>query len=89
MIICHACIGDLVAILYAVQSLDPKDELPRTYQLMFQDLPTGENETLVYTGENDAVLAFAAWLAADAPEDVIKACKQLRARIKSKGKFLP
>ena len=77
MLIATCCIGDSLVTLTkpvplrakGVTSAEFADEVMTAdfYNLTFTDLPTDKRVTVVICGENDAMLAFAAWIAADEP----------------------
>jgi hypothetical protein len=58
-------LGDLVCTATAHQSLDKHDPLPFHYTLHFRELTSNKSAEISFIGENDMVLAFAAWLASD------------------------
>lgn len=70
MLIAALTIGDISITLNGTYSLSPDEnrangDNPHSFTLSFHDLPTGEKQDLVYFGENDALLALSAWIAAD------------------------
>lgn len=65
MLIATACLGDTLATLTKMRSLDKEDPIPVWYELHFTDLPTSKRWEITVPGENDAVCLFAAWLTAD------------------------
>ena len=67
MLIASISIGDSLLTLTAIQSLDKTADPQITYNLTHTDLPTDKSVTLSFTGENDAVRAFCAWIASDEP----------------------
>lgn len=78
MIIGTFCLGDTLVTLTRITSLDVTQEA--TFNLSVTDLPTeGDlpHVTFSFTGENDAALAFAAFIAADEPNLTARA-EQLR-----------
>jgi hypothetical protein len=79
MLIGTVCCGDTLVTLTKVFPLETKEK--STYNLTFTDMPTDKTYTKSYTGENDAMTAFAAWIIADqeAPfAEVTSALKELR-----------
>jgi hypothetical protein len=68
MLIACASVGDALITLVAVTPITPdlnKQMRDRTYNLSFTDLPTDRTYTHSIVGENNALHAFAAWIAAD------------------------
>lgn len=95
MIVCQACIADTVVTLYSVVPPAPDEErasLRPSFELHFRDLPTGESDCLVIEGENEAILTFAAWLAADEEHIGVleKRLRRLHATVGQRSKkFMP
>jgi hypothetical protein len=83
-----AQLGDTLAVMVTRIPLNKVEAIK--YALIFRDLPTGESEEIDFIGENDAVMAFAAWLAAD--EESLGSLEKYRTELRSKlnsGLFLP
>ncbi len=90
-VIITICIGDTLVTATRHQSLDNNDDMPHHYTLMFTDLPTGFHFDISYTGENDLMLAVAAWIAADEGDDWFnRHLSALMLRLEgSQSKFMP
>lgn len=67
MLLASVCCGDLLVTATATQSLTKDDELPVHYTLTFTDTVTGTSQALAYEGENELLLAVAAWINSDEP----------------------
>jgi hypothetical protein len=68
MLIASISVGDTLVTLTRVIPVtsDPAEQLADTfYHLTLTDMPTDERYTHVIKGENDALHALAAWIAAD------------------------
>jgi len=55
-------LSDLVVAMTSHQSVDKDDPMMFHYTVHFRDLVTGETAEISYTGENEAIMAVAAWL---------------------------
>ena len=89
-----AILGDMMVIMFCRDNPEAgsmPDAPLRWYTLEFRDLHSGKLAEVTYAGENDAVLAFAAWLAAD--EDRLGSLgahlDKLNASLPMGHKFLP
>lgn len=70
MLIASVSVGDsLLTLVRATSTEKVGGEYPVTYRLTHTDLVTDTNITIEYGDlENDAMRAFAAWIACDAPD---------------------
>lgn len=92
MLMLTGILGDIYVSLISAYDLNTDEQGARStrYELHFKDIPSEKSQVLVYQHENEAVLAFAAWLAADEELDWFgPAIDNLRAKIGSTRYFLP
>lgn len=80
MLIASLSVGDSLVTLVMVTPLSGEEIARgyRTYNLTFTDIPTDKSYTKSIVGENDAMVALAAWIVADDVDQIKIGEKMLR-----------
>lgn len=89
MLLATVCVGDMIVTLAKVIPIERNKE--PVHNLRFHDIIDNTSLDVEYESENDAFMAFAAWIAADEPEAIPGAATKLRERMgpEMASKLLP